>query len=223
MVSIITPVFGKAHLTIEFVKQLSPYLTGNHELIIVDNDSPDHTLAALSTLKRSTDVDLTIYSHSKNVGFGKANNIGVNIAKYDKLLFISNDVQVLGDVVGLVDEYLNNSPRNAVGARLLNYNTGWNNFNETGVIPYIEGFCFAVRREVFDMVGGFDENIFIDMEDLDLSYRLHLAGIGLAQIGMPVMHTLGGSFSGLSSSRLDYTLQSQAYFLRKWHLTKKND
>lgn len=223
MVSIITPVFGKSHLTSEFIKGLIPFIKPDDELIIVDNNSPDNTLSVLNTMKRAIDFDLKIYSHSKNVGFGGANNIGANLAKNNKLLFLSNDVQILGDVVNVAETYLDEKPRDAIGPRLLNYDTGWNTFNEVGTIPYLEGFCFAIRREIFDMVGGFDEKIFIDMEDLDLSYRLHLAGIGLAQVAMPVMHTLGGSFSGLNSPRLDYTLQSQAYFLRKWHLTKKHD
>lgn len=220
MISIITPVFGKSHLTAEYIRELIPYIRPEDELIIVDNNSPDNTLAVLNTMKRQIDFDLTIYSHSKNVGFGGANNIGARLARSDKFLFISNDVQILGDVVGLVDNYLSENPRDAIGPRVLNHDTGWNTFKETGIIPYIEGFCFAVRREVFNMVGGFDDNIFIDMEDLDLSYRLHLAGIGLAQVNMPVMHSLGGSFSGLSNPRLDYTLQSQAYFMKKWNLTK---
>lgn len=221
MISIITPVFGKSQITSEFIQGIAPYMKDDDELIIVDNNSPDNTLAVLGIAKKSFPINIQILSNSKNLGFGTANNLGASLAKNNKLLFISNDVKVVGDILSTVILALDANPRDAIGPRLIDINTGWNTFNEVGVIPYLEGFCFAMRKEVFNMVGGFDENIFIDMEDLDLCFRLHLAGIGLRSVALPVMHELGGSFSSLPSPRLDYTLQSQAYFLKKWGFTKR--
>ena len=125
MLSIITPVFGKSDLTANFVRQISGWLRPDDELIIIDNNSPDNTLSTLNILKKtSPKLNLKIFSHSQNVGFGGANNIGANLAVNNKLLFISNDVEILGDVVTSVDNYLEEYPRRAVGPRLLNYNTG---------------------------------------------------------------------------------------------------
>jgi len=38
------------------------------------------------------------------------------------------------------------------------------------------GAAFAMRRELFDKLGGFDEDMFLYMEDTDLSLRAQLAG-----------------------------------------------
>jgi hypothetical protein len=40
----------------------------------------------------------------------------------------------------------------------------------------ISGACFMVKRTAFDEVGKFDEDYFMYAEDLDLSYKLHIAG-----------------------------------------------
>lgn len=220
--SLITPVFGKAGMTAEFVNSVVPFLDGS-ELIIIDNNSPDNTLATLAVVKKQhKGKNIKIFSHNRNVGFGSANNIGAKLAESDILLFISNDVKVLGDIITPIVTFLNENSNTAVGPRLLNYDTGWNSFKEISFIPYIEGFCMATTKRNFNMVKGFDENFFLDMEDLDISYSLHLAGVGLAQLNLPVMHQLGGSFSELGIPRDSITQQSLRYFMEKWGLTRRD-
>lgn len=43
-------------------------------------------------------------------------------------------------------------------------------------VPTISGACFAMRREDFDAVQGFDEGYFLHVEDVDLCWRVRRAG-----------------------------------------------
>ena len=49
-------------------------------------------------------------------------------------------------------------------------------FTEPEEVAAVSGAAFAVRRDLFRMLGGFDEDFFIYMDETDLSCRVRLAG-----------------------------------------------
>lgn len=222
--SIITPVYNKMDITGKFIKNLSRYLTPDGELVIVDNASQDNTQVTINLLKvQYPRMNLTYYRSEKNLGFGTANNIGVKLAQSDNLFFFNNDVELLASPFETVLAYFQKHERIAVGPRLVNFPTGWNDiWNEIALIPYLEGWCFAIKKQWFEMVGGFDEHFFLDYEDIDLCMRLHLAGISMAQLTLPVFHPISGnSFRQLPEGRAFHTKNSIEYFQKKWNFTLK--
>jgi hypothetical protein len=69
---------------------------------------------------------------------------------------------------------------------------------EGGVTPAeveaVSGACMMVRREVFDLVGGFSSDFFMYGEDLDLCFKLRRAGLRNFHLAKSVIvHHSGGS------------------------------
>ncbi len=90
----------------------------NFEIICVDNASDDDSLEYLESWK--DEFDITIIRNDFNMSFSAANNLGVQSAKGEYLLFMNNDTEVTD---GWLDELLwamhTSENPGAVGAKLI--------------------------------------------------------------------------------------------------------
>jgi GT2 family glycosyltransferase len=73
-----------------------------------------------------------------------------------------------------------------------------------GYVDSVNGAFMLMRRSAFVDAGGFDENYWLYMEDLDLSYRLASSGWKTwYEPSVTVLHTKGGSAGPVRSARLE--------------------
>lgn len=119
--SIIIVNYNTKNLTLECIDSIYRYPPkGDYEVIVVDNGSSDGGVAAFRKLK-TLNPKLKIIENNENVGFAKANNQGIKIAKGEYLLLLNSDTKVTKGAIEEMVKFARVSPdAGAVAAKLLN-------------------------------------------------------------------------------------------------------
>lgn len=150
------------------------------EVIIVDNASSAETARKLIAMTKR--LGGKYIRNETNNKFARANNQGLEQATGDIVVFLNNDVEGNNNWMAHIE--LDMEPNTLVGPAQLAVPAG-------GVLwPYIEGWCIAARREVWDRLGGWDADAFHGMysEDVDLSLRAHKMGISQRVTDWEIVH-----------------------------------
>ena len=95
-------------------------------------------------------------------------------------------------------------------------------FNSVQDVEWVSGACLAVRREVFEEAGCWDENYFLFYEDMDLC--LQVAKLGYRIVYYPdaeIVHLFGQSSKDAGADVSRHIARSKLYYFRKnfpfWH------
>jgi len=171
-----------------------------YEVIVVDNISTDGTREMLS---KDFSSCITIYN-SENVGFGRANNQGIRIAKGQYCLLLNSDTVVLDHAIQRLVSFAKQKGMAFIGPKLLNADRtpqtscgpfftlpvvfailflkgdrlGLTRYSPDRVcrVDWVSGACILAPRKVFLDGLLFDEGIFMYMEEIDLLYRARQKG-----------------------------------------------
>lgn len=179
------------------LESVEPTLPADVELVLVDNASTDGSAeTALARFPRATLVRSPV-----NRGFGAGGNLGATRSRGESLVFLNPDTVVRpgwldalrcalesGDGVGLVTSKIVQgvaTPEisacgNQIHVSGLTLARGMGQpesaFPEREEVSAVSGASFAIRRDLFESLGGFDEDFFLYVEDTDLSWRARLLG-----------------------------------------------
>ena len=191
---------------VECIQSLLDQNRNEIDIIVSDNGSKDDSVEFI----RKCFPSIKIIENGENLGFGSAVNRGLGLAKGDYLLFLNSDLKLHSKCVGELAKVLESDSNvggtipkilhidhqntiNSLGV-LINY-TGIAYPNllgqkDPGYQEPFESACggiFMLKREVYETVGGFDEDLFLYHEDHDLSWRIRLAGWHLKVIPQAIM------------------------------------
>ena len=77
-------------------------------------------------------------------------------------------------------------------------------YNDTQPVFWATGACMMIRSKLFKNLGGFDEDFFAHMEEIDLCWRLKRQGYVIAYCGSSAVYHVGGGTLSVGSPRKTY-------------------
>ena len=195
------------------------------EVVVVDNASTDGSVE----LVRERFPQCQVVALDANLGFAAGNNAGARGATGPYLAFLNNDTEVEAGWLNALVEAVERDPRtglvssqvvfmdrpdviDSAGDGYLRCGGGFKHRHGQPAVRHtgdgeVFGACgaaFLIRRELFETLGGFDEDLFMVYEDVDLSYRARLRGARCTYASAARVRHAGSASLGRVSDRAVY-------------------
>jgi len=74
-------------------------------------------------------------------------------------------------------------------------------YDDSNDLFWASGTCLAVRKDIFEQLGGLEESFFMHMEEIDLCWRIRSAGFRIVLIPESVVYHIGGASLSKQSSQ----------------------
>lgn len=172
------------------------------EIIVIDNASTDGSQEMVA----QKFPFVVLLKNKENLGFSKANNQGIKIAKGKYILILNSDTIVKKTAIEILIDYLEQHREiDIIGPKLINpdgspqancgrfptlpivaimlfkEHFGGSNLVRSSPltskqVDWLMGAAFVAKKEVFETIGGFDEKIFMYMEEVEWFYRAAQSG-----------------------------------------------
>jgi len=177
-ISIIIPIYNAEKTLDECLKAIFSSHYQHFEVIVVDDGSQDNSLHIAYSFP------CTILKLTHNKGASAARNWGAKNAKGDILLFIDADIVITRDTLDLFVDSLKKYPAvfgmytqkpgtNGLLSLYQNFYAHKSIRNTKDITAMFYSYCAAIRRELFDTIGGFDERwVRATFEDVDFGMRV---------------------------------------------------
>ena len=178
----------------------------NFEIILVDNNSTDGSIELVTKNYPS----IILLKLNSNKGFAEPNNIGAKIANGKYLLFLNNDTIVTPSFISEMVQVIENDKKIAICQSLLlkpdesvdssgdfidHLGVVYNSTKKTDEIREISsarGASMLIRKNIFDILEGFDEKFYVSFEDVDLGWRTWMIGYKVILTPKSVVYHVGG-------------------------------
>lgn len=237
--SLIVVNFQSAAALARLIQSLPEEFLSDAEVLVMNNDSEEQDLLERMFLRTS---EVRVVEMEKNVGFGMACNQGALLAQGKVLLFLNPDTRF---VSGSLESWLTSGmsrekillspalvtqngqeepwsyggkvhPGSIFGQNIFPFPIWWAH-QASKKMGWVSGAAFAVRREDFQSLGGFDERFFLYYEDVDLCRRALAQGFVIKKQPEVVFWHQGGSSHEHRRAQKKAYFHSQDLYIEKYY------
>jgi GT2 family glycosyltransferase len=196
--------------------------TPEKEIIIVDNNSTDSSTGIIERHFPS----VKLIRLNKNLGFARANNVGILQSKGRHIILLNPDTKVTPDwLINLIELAESDAKIGILGPKTLRFNgkiidtaghmfhhklgEAWNRgageidqqqYDQETELFGVQFSCALIKREVVEKVGLLDEKMFLYLEDVDYCIRARLCGFKIVYCPKSVIYHYGGGTTPTSKS-----------------------
>jgi GT2 family glycosyltransferase len=220
-VSIYIPVFNVERTIKEVLNSVITQTIKFDEIIVINDYSNDQTLNILNKFK-----NIKIINNKKNMGLSYCRNLGLKSSKNKFVASIDGDVVLdknwLEIVLTKLKQNIAMCGGNMVEKNLENkfnkwrsvyYSQNWGDKNMQNP-PFLFGCNTIQKKDVWNEVGGYDENFKTNGEDIDFCAKLRDKGFGTYYLSQAKCYHLQNDDSKSLSQRI-WRYHSYGYKIKK--------
>ena len=211
---------GKKFLE-KFLPPLLEYSSGDAEIIVADNDSTDgsveFTRENFPQVRLIRNPKNEGFARGYNLALNEVNadyyillnsdievthnwiKPVISLMERDPMIgacqpkirsfYQRDEFEYAGAAGGFIDEYGYPFCR---GRLFLTIEKDHGQYDDNTEISWATGACLFVRSELFHQLGGFDDDFFAHMEEIDFCWRLHNYGYRVMYCGESIVYHIGG-------------------------------
>jgi GT2 family glycosyltransferase len=202
-------------------------ISNNYPVIIIENSNNKNFKKQIE----NKFINVKCILAGENLGFGKANNIGLRLAKTKYVFLLNPDTVLHKDTLEVLTSNAERIKNFALLAPIItnSHELNYGFFNkkknikslDVFEVDYIKGFAMFFNKNKFSHRDFFDENIFLYLEEIDLCKRLNFINEKIYLISKAKIKHLGGKSHGekfnleMEISRNWHWMWSNFYYNKK--------
>lgn len=245
LVSIVTLNYNGKRFLADLFDALRACSYDNLEIIMVDNDSHDDSVAFV----REHYPEVIVHENRENLLYAGGNNEGLKVAKGRYLCLLNNDVTVAADFIEpVVALFEDNEKVAAIQPKILamkapdhlEYAGACGGFLDWFGYPFLRGriletterddgqydspmklfwgsgACLFLRKDVIEETGLLDVEFGLHMEEIDLCWRIHLQGKEIWCLPESrIWHLGGGTLPQHNPQKMYWNFRNNIFLLVK--------
>ncbi len=218
-ITIIIVTFNSDHNIFKLLKKLPKKI----KILIVENSNRHQFKKNVEVLSKNIHCILT----GSNIGYGRANNIGIRYSKTNYVLILNPDASIDEKVIKQLYYRIKKEKKIAAitcesvdGRNKISKNYYFNKFSKLkkdlikkkGVVDvdHFTGSMFLAKKKILKKAGLFDENFFLNFEEIDLFKKIF-------KLGYRVCIEKGLYFKHLKGSSAKPSIKYKMDISSKWH------